>query len=112
MASPASGSTTPRSSTPPPTTPSTSKGVPEGIWSYAHRAPIVAIDDLLRGGLSNSFSALQVRRVEELLRHRWSLGLTTIITGNGSLGQINTLGPESLAGVLEESCYDIEVSGA
>lgn len=87
-------------------------GTSEGLWSYAQHARIAVVDDVLRGGVTNNYSALQLRRVEELLRNRWNLGRATILTGNFALSVLREHDVDSLASVIEESTYDLAVKGA
>lgn len=87
-------------------------GTNQGLWDYANSARIVVIDDVGRGIAENAFTQLQTRRVEELLRSRWSQGLATIVTSNGTLDSLREADLDSLASILDESCYDIEIKGA
>lgn len=86
-------------------------GLPSGLWTAVQRATILVVDDVLRQGLGNAFNAYQARLLEQLLRQRWSNGLTTVLTANSTLGDLSNGDLATLAGVIDEATYAVEVVG-
>lgn len=86
--------------------------VTNGIWDYAHRAHILVVDDVFRGGYENKYHNFQAVVLENLVRYRLSQELTTIMTSNLPLAEFSGVGLESMANVIDEACYEIKVTGA
>lgn len=82
----------------------------EGVWDFVRRVDLLVFDDLLRGYSENSFGQLLLIYSEELLRTRLAAGCATVITSNRAAGRLAAISP-SLANVIEEACYDLEIAG-